>query len=257
MWNVFRLLLANLLVYGVICGAARVTGDFHLRLVCEGLAAGNLVLVTVAGCLLRVPSFVWRWLVVAVTSLGVIGGCGLVLGAGFAAWMESAIWFVPVTITCCLPIWFAGQGIAPSRSKSMPTTFSIATLMMATTMVACLFPLVRWLSAARADAQLHPILWITDPLVLVVPIAAIGVGLVATVLSNKPFHAAILIVAAPILGFLTARIYGWNHYQSMMIPATVSALLIATLSWLGSRQSMKLGSRHALVSAESHPVTSP
>lgn len=100
-------------------------------------------------------------------------------------------------------------------------------MMLVTAIVAALFPIVNSLARSRADGQLDLILWLTDPLVLVTPVCVIAIGLLWSILSSKAFHAIVLIVAAPIFGVLICQVYGWKHYQSVVVPTTTVAVLVA------------------------------
>ena len=126
----------------------------------------------------------------------------------------------------------AGFKIDHSRTSYAQQTFSIRSMMAATAVVALLFPLTAKLARSRADGQLDTILWLTDALVLVMPVSMISVTLVWAVITNKLFHAGVLLLIAPISGILICQIWDWNHYQQIVFLTTTVAALTAIQTYV-------------------------
>jgi hypothetical protein len=112
----------------------------------------------------------------------------------------------------------------------MQPTFTIRSMLVATAIIAFLFPLTRTLVGSRAGGHLDSILWMTDALVLVLPVSMISVSLVCAVLSNKLFHAGALLLAAPISGVLICQVWDWDDAQSTVLFTTTVAAMTAMLT---------------------------
>jgi hypothetical protein len=233
---------ANAIVFGLLCLGAQRTGYFYLRVVSEGFAAAYLVLLTL-WVWLGISDFPKRLLAAIVAVTIVLLACRFVLSDGFSSWIESAIWYVPVTSVLCGALRLAGYTIERRNTEHQSQTFSIRTMMLGTAIIALLFPLIGMLVRSRAGGQINSILWLMDALVLVAPVSMIGIGLAWAVFSNKPFHAGALMVAAPVFGVLICRIYGWDFYQSMVLLTTTVAALVTTLTWVARAMGYRLVKR--------------
>jgi hypothetical protein len=72
--GVFLFFLVNAVMFGALCVVAKHTGSFHLRVLCEGFAAGYSVLLTVWVCLAH-SDFLSRLLAALIGVVGVTVAC--------------------------------------------------------------------------------------------------------------------------------------------------------------------------------------
>lgn len=224
-------LVTNALLFGAICVLAQRTGRFDLRILCEAFSASYLVFLT-TWAWLSALNIVTRLLLTAAAMVLVVFGCKFALADGFASWFEVALWYVPVTSVLCGGIRLSGFKIEWNPGTKVDKTFSIRSIMVATTMVALLFAVAGTLTRSRAGGQLDSILWLTDALVIVVPVSIISAALVCIVLSNKLFHASALLLVAPLSGILICQIWNWDQYQATVLLTTTIAALTAALTFV-------------------------
>lgn len=215
-------------MYGLICFLFHRTGNFHLRLVCEGFAAAYLTMLATWAALSS-TSILTRLLVTLLGLALVLSLAQFSLGGRYSAWIEVALWYVPVALIAGIGLRSAGFRVQRSDAAIPKPTFSIRWMMIATAVVASAIPLVRVITETRSAGQLASLWWLFDSLVIVVPQVLIAVGVIWGVLSNKLFHVVGLLAAAPLAALAVCWIYRWGHYQSIVVPAIVAAILI-TLS---------------------------
>ena len=208
--------------------AAYFIQDYYLKLYCEAVAATYLIGLTTVIWLLNIR-LIYRLLAALFVLICVFGSFRFVFAESFAAWFEVALWYIPIASLFCAGLRLAGYRIAESHTQELNFTYSIRSLMLATTAVAVLIPLFAWLAASRAAGQFDSYLWLTDALVLVCPISLISIGIVSTVLSNRLFHTITLLPSAAILGLVIFQVYGrndiWNGLQLLTITACLTCML--------------------------------
>lgn len=224
----FAFALVNLILYSVLCLAASRSNSFHLRVLAESVAAAYLVVLTIWGWF-GAQQLLTRLLLVASAMTIVFWGSRTAIQGTFASWFEVVIWYVPVVSLFCGAMLLSGLRVQPSSQPDQRTTFSIRTMMLATALIAIMFPLIGAFIQSRTEGRL-PMQWLLDNLVLVVPLSVISVGLViATLRRNVPLT-VVLLIAAPLCGVGVCRIYGWNHYQTIVVQSTTIAMMTFVFS---------------------------
>ena len=220
----------NTLLFLLVGGGAIVTKSFELRVLVESFAATYFVLLSAFAWL--APLAFSKRILGALTGIAlVIFVCRFVLVDGFSSWFESAIWYLPVTSIVCGGVYLASWRI-DERSEPLPTqTFSIRALLVGTAIVAVTFPALNWMIEARRSGDLQEMLWLSDALVIVVPVVLIATGILWWMLTNKLFHVGIVILASPVFGVLICRIYAWDDFNTMVRLTTTVAVITAVLAW--------------------------
>lgn len=183
--------------------------NFYVRLALESHAAANLILLT---GWLAIECRNLKPLLAGTLAIGTtVVATRIGLASEFPRWMEQAIWFVPISLACCVPYRRRGMklvvGVRASSAK-----FSIKSMMFATAIVASLFPSAELLMHLRRNGQTHPYLWLVDSLILAIPLCLICLATIGTMLQRQFFHTLILCIAAPLAGFGVAKIYQWDFH---------------------------------------------
>lgn len=217
-------------LFASLCLLAQWKQTFHLRLICEGLAIGYLVWFILWAWVAHF-GFTKRMLLSLACIAAILLGMKTVLANGFASWFENVIWIAPIVSMLCGAIRLRGVRIKKDQSPVAPQTFSIRSMLLATTFIALAFPLINNLTHSRSAGQFNELRWLIDACVMMAPLSVICVGLIWAGLSKKPFHTTGLLLAAPTSGFLVSVVYGWEHAQSLVIPFTIAAVLVTFSAW--------------------------
>ena len=229
----------NVLVFSLVCVGAVRWESFELRMMAESFSATYLVLLTVFGWL--APFSVSKRVLPALAGIALVVITGrFVLVDQFAAWFESAIWYLPVTSIVCGGMYLANWRVDARTSPLPKQTFSIRALMIGTAVVAATFPTLNLMIQTRRSGNLQQMLWLSDALVMVVPVVLIAMGILWSMLTNKLLHLAIVILVSPVFGMLICRIYGWDDFSTMVRLTTTVAVLTTLLAWYMRDQKFQL-----------------
>ena len=234
----FQLHLVSVVLFLLLCSIARVTGNFHLRLVVEG-ASEALIIFSVAWCWLNIQPLPWRALIGLAVIATTLGGTYWVLQSNFPSWFESVIWVLPLVSILMVVAKNLG-GLSQHISKRSNSQFSLRAILALTTAIAVFLPLVNGLVRLRGSQAFGQWIWLADAMVLAVPLSLLCTTAILVTLLGRNVYSVLILVTSPAVGFAICRIYNWGFYQSMILPIT-TACAIALLLALAARNLTGIG----------------
>ena len=177
----------NILLIVILAATARTTDSFYMRLVVESAAACGLILVTLFAWLQR-SSLLEKLLTAVIGAIVLFASAGIALRDQFAAWFEVASMYMPAASIVSAILLLAGYRIVCGNGRQTRYTFSVRSILVATTLIAMAIVGVGTLTKLRAAGDLDSILWLADALILVVPATLLCFGASLAILSDRPLR---------------------------------------------------------------------